>query len=60
MALLNCVSCNKISASSCPVAITPSEQALHEAESVIDTKPALYDYIDAIGVREEFIVGGCR
>jgi hypothetical protein len=59
MVSLSFVSCKSVT-SNCPPTLVPSEQALHEVESVIDTKPALYDYVDAIGIREEFIANGCQ
>ena len=60
MASFLLMSCEKVLINNCPVAIIPSEQALQEVKSVIDTKPALYDYVDAIGVREKFIANGCK
>jgi hypothetical protein len=60
MVLVSLGSCNKINVISCPPVIIPSEQALHDIESVRDTKPALYDYVDAVGVREEFIANRCK
>lgn len=54
------ISCQRLSVNSCPPLIIPSEQALMDIDSIQTEKPALYEYIDAIGIRETFIADGCR